>query len=202
MTLLKKFYLFFTSVNFFGLIRLSIDLFITKIFFPKARILRRPFFIRNEGSFTFQKGFSSGPGLIIEVFGIDAKIEIGENMIASNNLHIGATESVKIGNNVLIAGSVYISDHNHGNYSGEFQSNPLESPVDRELISSPVQIGNNVWIGERVSVLPGVSIGQGVIIGAGSVVTKSLPDFVIAAGVPAKIIKRYDFDKKIGPEYF
>jgi len=196
MTFLKNFYLLFKTINIFGFMRLSIDLIITKIFFPKARILRRPFFIRNEGSFTFKKGFSSGSGLIIEVFGKNAKIEIGENMIASNNLHIGASESVIIGNNVLIAGGVYISDHNHGSYSGEIQSNPLESPVDRELISFPVKIGNNVWIGERVSVLPGVSIGQGVIIGAGSVVNKSLPDFVIAVGVPAKIIKRYDLDKK------
>ena len=60
-----------------------------------------------------------------------------------------------------------------------------------------ISIGNNVWIGERVSILPGVSIGDGVIIGAGSVVTKSLPNFVIAAGIPAKIIKRFDKEKNI-----
>ena len=197
MMFFKNFYILFKSINIFGFMRLVIDLFITKLFYPNARILRRPFFIRNEGSFSFEKGLSTGPGLIIEVFGKNAKIQIGKNMIASNNLHIGASESVIIGNNVLIAGGVYISDHNHGSYSGEFQSSPLESPVNRELTSLPVKIGNNVWIGERVSILPGVSIGQGVVIGAGSVVTRSLPDFVIAAGVPAKIIKQYDLDKKI-----
>ena len=197
MIFFKKIFILFKSINIFGLIRLVIDLLITKLFYPKARILRRPFFIRNEGSFSFEKGFSTGSGLVIEVFGKNAKIQIGKNMMASSNLHIGACESVIIGNNALIASGVYISDHNHGRYSGEFQSSPLEAPVDRKLISLPVKIGNNVWIGERVSILPGVSIGDGVIIGAGSVVTKNFPDFVIITGIPAKIIKRYDADKKI-----
>jgi lipopolysaccharide O-acetyltransferase len=197
MIFFKNFYILFKSFNLFAFIRLSIDLFISKIFFPKARILRRPFFIRNEGSFSFEKGFSTGPGLVIEVFGKSAKIEIGRNMMAYHNLHIGAVESVIIGDDVLIASGVYISDHNHGSYSGELQSSPFEPPVERSLTSSPVIIGNNVWIGERASILPGVSIGDGVIIGAGSVVTKSLPNFVIAAGVPAKIIKRFDTEKNI-----
>ena len=184
-------------MNIFTFISLAFDLIFSKIFFPKARIIRRPYYIRNEGIFIFGKGFSSAPGLVIEVFGKSAKIEIGKNMMAYHNLHIGALESVIIGDDVLIASGVYISDHNHGSYSGEFHSNPSEAPVKRSLTSSPVIIGNNVWIGERATILPGVSIGDGVIIGAGSVVTKSLPNFVIAAGVPAKIIKRFDAEKNI-----
>lgn len=197
MNSISKLFLLFKSMNIFTFIRFAFDLIFSKIFFPKARIIRRPYYIRNEGSFIFGKGFSSGPGLVIEVFGKSAKIEIGRNMMAYHNLHIGALESVIIGDDVLIASGVYISDHNHGSYSGEFQSSPFEAPVKRSLTSSPVIIGNNVWIGERASILPGVSIGDGVIIGAGSVVTKSLPNFVIAAGVPAKIIKRFDTEKNI-----
>ena len=197
MNSISKLFLLFKSMNIFTFIGFSFDFIFSKIFFPKARIIRRPYYIRNEGSFIFGKGFSSGPGLVIEVFGKSAKIEIGRNMMAYHNLHIGALESVIIGDDVLIASGVYISDHNHGSYSGEFHSNPFEAPVSRSLTSSPVIIGNNVWIGERASILPGVSIGDGVIIGAGSVVTKSLPNFVIAAGIPAKIIKRFDKEKNI-----
>jgi lipopolysaccharide O-acetyltransferase len=197
MSLITKSFKLYKSIGLIAFLRLTIDLIFSKIMFPKARIIRRPYYIRNEGTFVYGRGFSTGPGLIIEVFGENAKLEIGRNMMAYHNLHIGALESVIIGDDVLIASGVYISDHNHGSYSGEFQSSPFEAPVKRSLTSSPVIIGNNVWIGERASILPGVSIGDGVIIGAGSVVTKSLPNFVIAAGVPAKIIKRFDTEKNI-----
>ena len=197
MSLITKSFKLYKSIGLIAFLRLTIDLIFSKIMFPKARIIRRPYYIRNEGTFVYGRGFSTGPGLIIEVFGENAKLEIGRNMMAYHNLHIGALESVIIGDDVLIASGVYISDHNHGSYSGEFQSSPFEAPVKRSLTSSPVIIGNNVWIGERASILPGVSIGDGVIIGAGSVVTKSLPNFVIAAGVPAKIIKSFDTEKNI-----
>ena len=60
----------------------------------------------------------------------------------------------------------------------------------------PVVIGNGVWIGDSVIVLPGVRIGDGSVIGAGSVVTKSIPDYAVAAGVPARVI-RYRFSPQV-----
>ena len=57
-------------------------------------------------------------------------------------------------------------------------------------IALPITVGNDVWIGTNVSVLPGVSIGSNTIIGAGSVVNKDIPDGVIAAGVPCKVIRK------------
>ena len=51
-------------------------------------------------------------------------------------------------------------------------------------------IGNNVWIGERVCILAGVTVGDGAIIGAGAVVTKDVPPYCVAAGVPARVVKR------------
>ena len=184
-------------MNIMALLRLALDLLYSKIFFPKARIIRRPNYVKNEGGLDIGEGFSSGPGLIIDVIGKNARIEIGKNVMAYHNLHIGAIDSVVIGDRVLIASGVYISDHHHGNYSGDHQSSPLEPPIERPLTSSPVKIGDDAWIGERVSILPGVSIGNGVIIGAGAVVTKDLPDYVIAVGAPAKVIKKYDFNKKV-----
>lgn len=120
-------------------------------------------------------------------------IVIKDNVTLNDYVHIGATNYVEIGNNVLIASKVYISDHIHGAYSGANQTSPETCPAQRFLTNDKsVIIEDNVWIGESVSVLPGVHIGYGSIIAAHSVVTKSIPPHTIAAGVPAKIIKRYD----------
>lgn len=196
MEFLKKFFTIFNSLDIFSLTRLFFDLIYTKIFYPKARILRRPVFIRNEGSLILGKGFSSGPGLIIEIFGATSKVEIGKSVMAFHNLHIGALDSVIIGDRVLIASGVYISDHSHGSYSGISQSSPIQPPVERELVSNPIEIGDDVWIGENVSILPGVKIGKGAIIGAGAVVNIDVPDYCIAVGVPSKLVKKYSFEKK------
>ncbi|MFW2124843.1 acetyltransferase, partial [Acinetobacter ursingii] len=74
-------------------------------------------------------------------------------------------------------------------------------PTDRTLSVKSVKIQNNVWLGEFVSVLPGVTIGEGTIVGANSVVTKSLPPYVIAVGSPAKPIKFYNFDTRKWEKY-
>lgn len=189
---------FFTVIKSIGLIgatRLAFDLLISKAMFPGVRILRRPFYIRNEGMLQMGKGFSCAPGLIIDVFGKSSKIVIGEGVMAYHNLHIGAIDSVIIGNRVLIASGVYISDHSHGCYSGENHSNPKIPPMERGLVSNPVTIGDDTWIGENVSILPGVDIGKGVVIGAGAVVTGNIPDYSIAVGAPARVIKKFDFEK-------
>jgi lipopolysaccharide O-acetyltransferase len=95
---------------------------------------------------------------------------------------------------VLIASGVFISDHNHGAYSGPSVSSPLVPPAERPLQVLPVVIEDDVWIGEQVCILPGVRVGKGAIVGAGAIVTKSLPPYTIAVGAPAKVIKRFDFD--------
>lgn len=69
----------------------------------------------------------------------------------------------------------------------------MSAPKYRQLISKPVIIEKNVWIGEFVSILPGITIGEGSIIGSSAVVNKDIPPFCIAVGVPAKVIKRFDF---------
>lgn len=65
------------------------------------------------------------------------------------------------------------------------------APDDREVVTKPVRIGNNVWIGEGAAVMPGVTVGNGVIIGTNAVVTHDVPDNTIVAGVPAKPIKSF-----------
>lgn len=120
------------------------------------------------------------------------RIDIGSNVIISYNCHIGAINYVKIGNNVLLASNVYITDHDHGNTTYEDLILP---PVSRDVVSrGPVIIEDNVWIGEGVVILAGVTVGHNSVIAANAVVTKSVPPFSVAAGVPAIVIKNVQND--------
>ena len=146
------------------------------------------------------KNFCAGKNLWLEaVSSFGGKIYkpviiIKDNVAISEFVHIGATNYIEIGNNVLMASKIYISDHNHGIYTGDDQSNPSIPPNQRVVNNdNKVIIEDDVWVGEMVSILPGVTIGKGSIIGAGSVVTRDIPQYSIAVGNPAKIIKNYDF---------
>jgi serine acetyltransferase len=115
------------------------------------------------------------------------QIKIGNNVTLQSDCHISAIDRVEIGDNVLMASFVYISDHSHGHIVAEELNMP---PLKRPLYSKgPILIGNNVWIGEKVCILPNVSIGESAIIGAGSVVTKDIPPHAVAVGNPARVIK-------------
>lgn len=163
---------------------------------PRSRLLRVPFFLRNKNKILFGRNFTAGVGCRIDAFAEREgfKIYFGNDVQVNDYVHIAAVEKVSIGNNVLIASKVFISDHNHGGYSGDVHSAPDVPPANRPIISSPVIIEDNVWIGEFVSVLPGVTIGKGSIIGANSVVTSDIPANSIAVGAPARVIKRFDFE--------
>lgn len=126
------------------------------------------------------------------------KIVIGDRVHVSRYAHIAAVNYIEIGPDVLIGSNVLITDHNHGSYKGPHQSNPSIAPMKRHLMSDgPVVIGPNAWIGDHVVITPGCTIGEGAIIGANSVVTTNIPQFTIAAGVPARCIKTFDFDAKV-----
>ena len=109
-------------------------------------------------------------------------IHIGENFIGNFNLTILDEARVTIGDNAFIGPNVSIFTPCH----------PLDAPARNRNIqwAKPVTIGNSVWIGGDTTILPGVTIGDNVVIGAGSVVTRPIPDNVVAAGNPARIIKQ------------
>lgn len=115
-------------------------------------------------------------------------IEIGNNVTVTEFCQISCIERVEIGDGTLLGRNVFIADNGHGIGKGLEKDIP---PVERELTSKgPVIIGKNVWIGRNVTILSGVKIGDGVIIGANSVVTRDIPEYSIAVGCPARIIKR------------
>ena len=136
--------------------------------------------------------FNVGKSLRIEAiddyygFHYQPKLIIGDNVRIEDYCHIGCIGCVEIGNGVLIASKVFISDHFHGSISKEDVD---VTPEKRPLSMNPVKIGNNVWIGDNVCIMPGVTLGNNVIVGANAVVTKSFSDNVVIAGVPAKIIR-------------
>lgn len=144
-------------------------------------------------------GFRAGRHLWLEAVTRDQdrhyspRLEIGRNVIINDDVHIAATHYVSIGDDVLLASRIYIADHSHGDYRTAGGADPEIAPRLREVGgSSHVIIEANVWIGELVSVLPGVTIGRGSVIGANSVVTRDIPPFCMAAGAPARVIKRFD----------
>jgi len=192
--------------GFFGGVNLVINLIKTKLLYPNSRLIRFPIHIRNKKNIDFGKNLTTGVGCRIEAFpqiNTESKLlKFGKNVQLNDYVHITAAHSVEIGNNVLMASKIYISDCTHGSYSGdEYDSNPMIDPVIRPLTMKSVKIEDNVWIGEFVSILSGVTIGKGTIVGANSVVSKSLPPYVIAVGSPAKPIKFYNFESKKWEKY-
>lgn len=187
----------FRRYGLLGFARLIFDVGLTKVCFPGARIIRSPFYIRGKSNILFGRSFTAGVGLRIDAFseGKDKVVQIGDHVEVNDYVHIAAVKSVKIGNHVLIASKVFISDHNHGSYGGDHHSSPDEIPSERDIVASPVEIEDNVWIGEGVAILPGVKIGRGAIIGANSVVNCSVPPETIFAGIPARKIKEFCRDQ-------
>lgn len=117
-----------------------------------------------------------------------SNIEVGNNFFANYNCTILDAAKVTFGDSVFIAPNCVITTSGHA-FDREQRANGLE-------IALPITIGNDVWIGANVSILPGVTIGNNVIIGAGSVVNKDIPDGVIAAGVPCKVIRKISKEDK------
>ncbi|MDB5288266.1 MAG: acetyltransferase [Mucilaginibacter sp.] len=188
-----------TKYGIIGGIKLVFSLIYTKLFHSNSRLIRLPFDIRNKSNINLGENLTTGVGCRFEAYPLENKIalHIGRNVQMNDYVHITAMNNVHIGNNVLLASKIYISDCSHGSYSGDQNdSNPEIPPIDRKLIAKPIVIEDNVWLGEFVSVLPGVTIGKGSIIGANSVVTKNIPPYVIAVGIPAVPIKKFNFESE------
>ena len=116
-----------------------------------------------------------------------ALLKIGDGSVIGHFNEIYSTGSIIIENHVLTADRVYISDNIHG--YGNIEVPILQQPIVQK---KEVRIGEGTWLGVGVSVI-GASIGKHCVIGSNAVVTKDIPDYCVAGGIPAKVIKRFNF---------
>lgn len=155
--------------------------------FGEHALLSKDIFIAGRGSVAIGKNSSIQSHGVLETCSPSSEIEIGDFVSLGEYCHITSQCGVKIGDGTLTGRFVLISDNSHGHTDGSDLATP---PLQREVFSKGgINIGKNVWIGDKVSILQGVTIGKGAIIAANSVVTKSVPDFALVAGNPARIIR-------------
>ena len=138
-----------------------------------------------KGEIFIGKDCSVAPNAVLQ-----GNIQLGENCsVQYNTLMIGygnpgETQGlIKVGNNVRIAPNVMIISANH------VFDNPDIPICEQGMDVKPITIEDDVWVAGRVNIMAGVTIGKGSVIGAGSVVTKDIPPYSVAVGVPAKVIK-------------
>ena len=113
-------------------------------------------------------------------------IHVGKNVFINAGCCFQDQGGITIGDGVLIGHQVVLATLNHD----------LDPDKRQSMMPKPIVIGNNVWIGSHATILGGVTIGDGSVIAAGAVVTKDVPKNTVAGGVPAKIIKAIDTERK------
>jgi acetyltransferase-like isoleucine patch superfamily enzyme len=160
--------------------------------FGPRSVIQPPVRLAGEQRIAVGRDVFVGAGSWLQVLegpGDDVALELGDGTSISGNCVLSAATSVKLGKKVLIARGVYVADHNHA-YADRERA-VLDQGVDGV---APVEIGDGAWLGENVVVGPGVSIGRGSVIGANSVVVSDVPDYAVAVGAPARVVKRFGAD--------
>lgn len=119
------------------------------------------------------------------------QIIIGDNCMIGIRNSFACIDRIQIGNNVLFAGYVHITDHSHG-------YEDITRPIAKQTLISKgmVVVEDDCWLGFGSEILFGVHIGKHCIVAARAVVTKDVPAYSIVAGNPARIVKQYNFEKQ------
>lgn len=149
--------------------------------------------IINRGEVKFGKEVVIRSSTGILVHNQNSKISLGNNVDIGNHSRIASINSVILKDGVLLGPHVFIADHNH-----EYRDPNIHIYKQGVMACerSRVLIDDGTWLGTNVVVVGNVHIGKNCVIGANSVVTKDIPDYCVAAGIPCKIIKQYNFETK------
>jgi acetyltransferase-like isoleucine patch superfamily enzyme len=114
----------------------------------------------------------------------EGTLTVGDKTVLARNVVVNCYLDVEIGDSVLIADGVYISDFDH---CFADVTRPIK---DQGIVKSRVRVERDVWLGTKATVSRGVVIGEGAVVGANAVVTHDLPPFSVSVGVPAKVVKQ------------
>jgi acetyltransferase-like isoleucine patch superfamily enzyme len=155
--------------------------------FGAGSVVEPPVRIAGESRIAIGDGVYVGAGSWLQALpGDGIALEIGDGTSISGTLVVSAARSVRIGRSVLMARNVYLSDHGHA-----FER--AGTPVLAQGVTEPrpVEIGDGAWLGENVVVCPGVRIGRGAVVGANAVVLEDVPDWSVAVGVPARVVRSF-----------
>ncbi len=148
--------------------------------------------IKNKKKVFIGKGTNISPNCMLVPNG--KGIKFGENVIIGYCSAIFSSYYVEIEENVICAAFMFIIDSNHGYENVEI---PIRKQhYEKDTKDNKVIIGADSWIGAHVTIIGNVRIGKHCVIAAGAVVNRDIPDYCVAAGVPAKVIKKYDFEQK------
>jgi len=168
----------------------------------RARIhwefLRRDAFVRwpvhgnvlemlREGRLEIGRHVLLEPGVWLTAPG-RARITIGEGCVLNLGVMVAAMERVEIGAHCMFANGCFVTDADH-----RFDDPSRPVPWQGFTTKGPTRVGDNVWCGANVVITSGVSVGERCVIGANSVVVESLPAFSVAAGVPARVLRRIEY---------
>lgn len=165
--------------------------------FGRNSRLRYPIRLKGADRVAIGEDVFVGPNCWIEAAGAGADgkplIEIGTGTEIAGFCTITSVSNVTIGPRVLIARYVYISDHSHEYRDPDV---PIIAQGVRKVL--PVRVEEGAWLGQGAVICPGVVIGRNAVVGANSVVISDVPDHCVAAGVPARIIRRIQPEAETG----
>jgi acetyltransferase-like isoleucine patch superfamily enzyme len=160
--------------------------------FGSKSVIQLPVRLDGESHVDVGRDVFIGAGSWIQVIfeaplsGSKPTIAIGDGTSIAGLCVLSAASSIRIGKKVLMARSVYIADHGH-----EF-SDPQVAVLDQGIRDvRAVEIGDGAWLGQNVFVAPGVRIGRGAVVGANSVVLENVPEYSVAVGAPARIVRTF-----------
>ena len=156
--------------------------------FGSHSVIQLPVRLKNPSRIAIGSNVFVGAGAWIQALeaGDEPVIEIGDGASIAGHCVISAAASIRLGTHVSFARGVYVADHTH-EYADI--SRPMLSQGITDI--APVEIGDGAWLGENAMVLPGVRIGRRAVVSANSVVTRDVPDYSVAAGAPARIVRRF-----------
>jgi lipopolysaccharide O-acetyltransferase len=155
--------------------------------FGSHSVLQPPIRLDGEWRIAIGSDVYVGAGCWLQVLdghGDEVALELGDGTSIQGGCVLSAALGIRLGRQVLLARNVYVSDHGHA--FDDTSRAVLAQGIDR---LGRVEIGDGAWLGENVVVCPGVRIGRGAVVGANAVVTTDVPDFAVAVGAPARVVR-------------